>query len=319
MPGKVPFPCLKCDLNVAKNSKALKCMFCKLFIHIDCAGISEEWYKMMSDQSAVIGLCNYTCKACVSGTSVLFQEVNQIKQDLKRVEGNVTTNTDDIVEIKNTVADIKSNVNPDKISKDASTDVLRELDDREMKSKNVVIFNFPEPDNNIIDGDERKNCDLRKLDKLFSVMKNKLTVEDCVKFTRRLGAKDNDKPRPFLIGFNTENNFNAVFSSVRNLKNSTFSKVSISPDLTKSQRESDAAVVKEVVELNENLSEEDSLNWVWKAVGQQGKKRPRKTKIYNCNEVQPNAKGTKRKIGEVTKNTTQTELDPETTSPLRKH
>jgi len=314
MAPKAQNPCLKCDLNVAKNAKAVRCMFCKLFIHIDCAGITEDMYKFMSDQSAVIGVMHYTCKACVSGTSVLFQEVNQIKQDLKRVEEKTDTNTEDITDIRGEVRDIKSNVNPKKISKDTSTEVLKELDDREMKSRNVVIFNFPEPDISITEGEERKNSDLVELDSLFTVMKNNLTVEECVKFTRRLGVKQDEKARPFLIGFNTLDNFNDLFSSVRNLKDSTFSRVSITPDLTKAQRESDAAVLKEVEELNKN--EEDSLNWVWKAVGQQGKKRARRQKKY---EKEQSSKGTKRKIAEVAKSTTQAERDKETVSPPRKH
>ena len=108
----------------------------------------------------------------------------------------------------------------------AAANIVEEINERECRKKNLIIFNFPET--SAFDHKAETNT-FTNFCKSVKVKITKLV---------RLGKKLDDKIRPLLIGLDSEDNKRTIFTNSSCLKSiEEFSDVYISPDLTRIERE----------------------------------------------------------------------------------
>jgi hypothetical protein len=79
--------------------------------------------------------------------------------------------------------------------------ILEEINLREEKRKNVVIYGLDEPTE--VEGWKRVKSDKRKLNEIFTVLELSMQAESDMEFCRRVGEKS-DRARPLVVGFFTE-------------------------------------------------------------------------------------------------------------------
>ena len=72
-PGPNNFPCIKCQVKVRANSRAVNCDMCEDWIHIKCADISLKDYKNLIKKESF----NYVCDRC-NAHSLPFYDSDEI-------------------------------------------------------------------------------------------------------------------------------------------------------------------------------------------------------------------------------------------------
>jgi hypothetical protein len=118
---------------------------------------------------------------------------------------------------------------------------MKEQDERESKTKNILLFNIPESKNKDskirIDDEKKKVHDLSDILQINPVIKNLI----------RLGKFDENKTRPLLLNLENEVHKKEFLSHAKNLgslnADDPMKKIVIKKDLTKLEREDEKALV----------------------------------------------------------------------------
>ena len=163
---------------------------------------------------------------------------------------------------------------PDNLKNDKYIDeILEEINDRETRKSEVIIFNVPEPSSCATAEETKFDHDRRIVREIFK----ELGLDDstCVpKYLRRIGhqPKQEDKesnPRPLIVSFYTQYEKELVISKTKLLKDSKlFSSLVIHANLTLKQREQGKRERELVKQRNETkLSLKKNEEWVWISLG----------------------------------------------------
>ena len=278
-------PCLKCSQQVKKNCKAIQCSFCEYWVHIECGDISDTLYKEMCKRADTHGHF-WVCMACKATSFVFRKQIDKLTERIGNAEERITETKNDLEKAKEDTDLVKKRVSnlekkSDEDSARTKDSVFEEISDRENRKLNLVFHNITESTSNV--AEERKKFDSKAIQRIFDTVKVKKDVEGDTKFMTRLGsAKDRPEsaaPRPLLIGFYNETDKNDVLKNAKLLKGSKYEEISIVPDLTKRQRDEEDKLRKEANRLNEDLPEEDALNWEWRLIGPRGSRKLQKVRI----------------------------------------
>lgn len=220
----------------------------------------------------------------MSAVDSLNKKMLKIEKQINAIEKNVTKNTDDIKSTDQKVDKVQKEVDTLKETVESNPvqeEVFKEINEREMRKSNIVLYNLPEPEGET--AEERKTEDAEEVRNIFKVINNKVNAETEVKFMYRIGEKeknDEAKPRPLLIGFKKPASAENILTNCKNLKNSDFDSISVVPDLTQRQRKEEQQMREEVKKKNDERTEEDSENWEWKMLGPRGQRKIVKCRIY---------------------------------------
>ena len=328
------YPCIKCDKNIVKNSKAVRCLFCELWIHQTCAGISDENYAFLEDQKAENGGHVWCCKSCKAGSYLFKKKLSELENKISDVKKSTESNAKSISEQGKAIGELQEDLNsmPLKITEDTSSTVFAEIQERESRRQNLIIHNLPEPATSITIGKERRDIDLQEVTKVLDRIKGPTAEE--IKFCRRLGdtrkedssSTEISGPRPMLIGLRSQSARDWILNHTKDLINTEYNKLSICADLTARQRREEQDLKKEATRRNEAMPAEESLNWEWKLLGIRGQRKlvkVRKRREGQEQEGRPRTNNTQRKRTrpqrtEDMERETGQPLDPETTSPASK-
>lgn len=277
------FPCIVCNEKCKNGTSAIQCAMCDLWIHQKCAEMDNETYKL---------ICNlvergqdhfWSCKCCSNASRKLNKMVLALEKRVTTIESTVKTNTEiigkvdeKVDKVAEEVATLRREDNSKKVAADASDGVFKELSEREARKDNIIIYKLAEAPLAVKNGQNRKNSDVSILKEVFTVMSCDINIETDIKFIARAGEftdKVDESPRPLIIGFRNSQKREELLNNVRKLSRSKFKNISISTDLTTRQRKEDAQLRKEAEQKNEEMSEEEALNWEWVVVGQRGQRR----------------------------------------------
>jgi len=158
----------------------------------------------------------------------------------------------------------------------AADTVFLEMKEREDKKLNLIVHGLTELGANTKSGMERKNIDSSNFKRMLESVNLNIDVQSDIKFLVRLGDhnKQNSKPRPLLLGFRNNEIREKILESSKQLSTIPgYEEASIVPDLTKRQRTEEQEMRVKATKLNSEMSEEDSLNWIWSLMGPRGYKR----------------------------------------------
>ena len=196
----------------------------------------------------------------------MVEEVNMNFKELEKLKENVGA-MEDVKKRLTEVEDFEKNGKEGR----ATAMVFSELLERESRRGNLVIYGLTEPANEISDGRMRAAADQVKLQELVDFIGVKVSIKDEVKFCKRLGAKNEEKTRPLLVGLKKIQLKELILINARKLaKNDAWKNVYVNQDITRSQREGDVKTRQEADRKNREMDENESTNWLWKAVGRRG-------------------------------------------------
>ena len=275
---KVKDPCLECTEAVVRKTGGVQCNFCEEWAHPKCAKISNQHLNALREQEGM----TWTCARCRKVSLKLQKQVNTIYKDVIKLQETVKENTAKIGNNERRIENVEKKVKEvDKkaIVNASMSSMSEENREQENRRNNVIIHQVSEADQNVKDVKERKKHDVDKVIELLTDIGNDATEND-IKFIVRLNTRQNENVReksdgnirPLLVGFHSSEKKDEVIRDAYTLIQNK-SKSSIIPDLTPFQREQEKTMKQKAVELNNEMDDEESLNWEWRLVGLKGQKR----------------------------------------------
>ena len=261
----------------------MQCSICDRWIHKDC-GLDDDEFKLIEKISSKTGSHFWSCEGCSLGLSKLHKivaengrEISSLKKDVSALQTENEAQNADINSNKDNIALVKANVEKMKENSSAvqSQTVFDELEQREAKKNNLMIFSLDEQDSEL-QPLERKNLDTETVMEIFHTLGCKIDADNDIRFISRVGEYSSGKPRPLTIGFKAEDKKDKILKSAWKLAKCSYKHISISPDLTKMQVEKEKELISKAKDLNSKLTPEEAKNFYWKLVGKKGYRQIRK-------------------------------------------
>ena len=193
-----------------RNTDCVACDICRKLVHTGCSGLAAIEIECVRSNSRKI---HYFCDNCDVVTTInkLKTELDSLKTQLEEVknnQGKVPLPDKDIL---------------------STEEVINEVEERNRRSYNLILFNLPESEENTqIKRDEDDMSRVKKT--IFSngnENENNIKIMSC----GRLGMFRNDKIRPMRISFATPQHAYEVLRTY-NRKNQLY----LNKDLTKRQQ-----------------------------------------------------------------------------------
>lgn len=213
--------CKNCNLATPKPN--FQCDGCQGHLHFACVGMLESDVKILTRlKSKSIRLF---CNECNS-------QILQFK-DIKDLVGSLQTQIDSLKEQLNMhVNALKSTSIQQTLSDDNFEDVVREVEERNKRKRNIIIYGLPEPPTNAPDGDREA------VTSLLDFLQPNIAATDL--HVHRLGRIDpsNQRVRPIRVRMSDEKDVAVLVRSAKKLKDSqSFNRVYVSVDRTPRQQE----------------------------------------------------------------------------------
>jgi hypothetical protein len=134
---------------------------------------------------------------------------------------------------------------------------INELNEREKRKKNVIIYGVPESTKVVLT--EKKAEDEQKIKEIFTFIGNS-DVKPA--YSRRLRSKDETRPGPILVELTDASLRNPVLLAAKKLRTSEEHKqIYISPDLTEAERQLDYKLRQERNKLNASLTPDSPFRY----------------------------------------------------------
>jgi len=266
--------CLGCGQKFKQKDAAVKCAICGLWAHKTCSGLTNEFFNCIAEQFKTTGRAYWACRSCNAYAEGMQHRLRELEESSKEAVRRGQENEKELKKLREDM-EKRSDQAARRVEK-SETSVMAEMNEREAKRKNVVIYGMPESRSE--EGKKRMDDDKRELDNIFTLLDIRVSTEDDVEFCRRVGERS-DRPRPLVVGFFTEWSKSILLKNSRYLAGTDMENLSVAPDLTHQQRKAEGELQAEADRLNEEeLTEEDvAKNLVWRVVGKKGQKRMIKT------------------------------------------
>jgi hypothetical protein len=134
---------------------------------------------------------------------------------------------------------------------------ISELNERERRKKNVVIYGIPESEMEFLT--DKKADDGEKIKEIFNII-GKSNVSPV--YARRLKSKDTTKPGPIIVELSDVSLRNPLLLAAKNLREKEgYKSIYISPDLTEAQRSLDYDLRMKRNEANSTLVEDSPFRY----------------------------------------------------------
>ena len=245
----VPSPCKMCNQSVTHKQKALLCGVCKFWVHLHCCNVTPEQYKFLESDSN--DEFDWSCKKCKEQRLISFPtegtaiEHNIRMDDMQHLLKVVMQQNELILRLLQ---------NENRLEERIKTHVTEALDAQKEKvdrKDNLIVFNVPESTSKnetaCKDHDDSELVNiLRHVDPDFDF--DKVQKDGVMRLGNKRvpsAANPSPKPRPIRIRFSDGVSRNKILTNARSLAGSKFSKIGISADKTKFEREAETALRKE--------------------------------------------------------------------------
>ena len=263
--GEVSISCVKC--NEVAEEDSIECECCFKWEHRECAGISQDEYKILGDASPNI---MFFCSVCRPNVTLALKFFNEIQEKQKLLDDKVKQ----LEEKLNPITSVQESraLGPDTTSAAMDTNLSSPIDTVTIqnvpalpklrpkppsiisdKRFNVVLYGLEESPANTYRADRQK-YDLGKILHIMSDIDSTITSASIKDFYRlgKFNPGNNHRPRPILIKFLRAFDATLVLNSN---KKSLSSGISIKPDLTVDERKIENILLKERRRLIDNGTE----------------------------------------------------------------
>ena len=249
--------CGECEREVKGNQKALKCDSCELWIHLNCTNVDESVYNVIGEGDSK-GLM-WFCQNCESDVSVALKTYNEVKRRQDAIEAKLEKVSDLMLESAKKTDEISKRMdNVDKLIEVRVSDYFKDREEKERKKLNIIVHGVPESDKR--EPGDRKSEDTRVINKIFRELRVEAEVENVI----RLGRVVENKKRLIKVVLRDSDKKREILANAKKLKNSEeFSRIFISPDMTKQEREQDK-ILRERLKNERESETRDGYRWVIK-------------------------------------------------------
>ena len=217
-------------------------------VHSSFQDLSQKLQKSLSDQETKID-------------AAIRSSLNNVKTEIeKSLFDKIEDKCENSIKLDELTNSIKM-ITEENISKlNICGAVSKEMIDREQRKKNIVIHRMPESTKEQLD--EKKKDDLNNCTEILKSLDGSISEDSFSKFFR-IGTFIQNKSRPILIEFTTQEQKDSVMKSTTKLKGSKYQNLSICHDLTKIQRE-------EFNKLADEAKKKSTESKTYRVIGQPG-------------------------------------------------
>lgn len=245
--------CLNC-LSATKNDSSItRCDGCLGRLHLACVGLTEGDMVMTRTRSRSMKL---VCNSC-SGNMSQFKDIKLLIGSLKTEFTNIMSDLK--TELNEKLTTFRREINEEMRALERGTfgveEVLQELNDRQARKQNIIMFNVPEQSGQT-DADSRAAAENVEVSLMLRSLIPSLDMSG-VKL-HRLGRFNPSapSPRPVKVALGSEDDVHAVIRSCNRLRNNPeYSRIAVSYDRTPRQL-ADYRNLK--VQLNERIGNGES-------------------------------------------------------------
>ncbi len=248
-----------------------------LWIHKTCSAISDEFFKHLEEQVKNTGMAYWACRPCQSYAQGITKKMRGVEKKVDEVVANVEEVQKDLTVVKSGLEKISEKVKKVEeatttVTENSNKVVFQELREREARRNNLVLHGVQECDQAAATGKDRQAWDFDKCCAICQELGLSFD-RDTFKFCRRVGVAV-EGPRALIVGFYTEMEKSMLLRKAKNLSETSFSEVTVAPDLTKQQRKEERELWEELDTRNSGRTEEQvQKNLEWAVVGSRGERR----------------------------------------------
>ena len=261
--------CLVCKntcKTVPANTKGgICCSVCQYWYHPDCAGVSDDEFKMCLKWKELKGTDIWTCSSCESANENLDKRVREVNAKVEEVKKDMKVMEDkhEQLELREQVRDTKVETQAAELAAlkermvmleaNSGANILKEVEERKSRETNLVFHRIPEDTGERAEA--RKEDDEKRVH--WVLQEIGFTSEVEIKFSRRVGERKDgqEDARPLLVGLDSTQTTEAILDRSYRLAKSTHEglrEVNIVRDLTTKQRKDEQEMVVDVK--NKNLA-----------------------------------------------------------------
>ena len=243
------YKCPSCEMKVGGDDCAMFCNLCECWSHINCVMFPKELYDVLLKHENIESI-KWFCPVCKPKSDEALEKYSSLE---KKTE----TLSEDMHIVKNDLKEIKTSIS--NLVKKEIFEGLGERQDIEQRKMNLVVYGMPEPviDNATAWDDEKKiEKDIVDTRNLFiTELGAALSPRDGIIDARRLGKKQENKPRPLKLIFNNIETKRFILTNAKKLRESkdpVGKKLFVNPDLTPAQRKVQQELREEMWKQREN-------------------------------------------------------------------
>lgn len=207
-----------CCNSPTEEHKVAKCTICKKIFKHSCVDLTISEVRTINGKKGL----TWNCSSCV----VLGTDMQALQQA--------------IVELKNEIVELKRTANQNissTIDNNQFEEILQEINEREKRKCNVVIFGISEQQN--LGNQTRAEQDKQLVTNIFQAISVAMPGNENIKAIR-IGKFDESKnfPRPVKVTVSDESTVHEIIHKARNLKSTAnYKNINISLDRTPRQIE----------------------------------------------------------------------------------
>lgn len=190
--------CIKC--RCVDNRSFLKCDGCERPVHSECSGLNASELKVMGLKGA--RLLKFYCEDCTIG-------VRLVPQLIKKLD-----------DLHSEIEQMKRNSSENEVSLPGDS-ILKEIDERQRRANNIMIFNMPESHNDV--------------SKAKEIIKDLIKEDVCVEKAIRAGKPNKNGIRALKIKLNSSREAEKVIKAKKDVLKGRG--LYVSADLTPMQSE----------------------------------------------------------------------------------
>ena len=245
-----------CEVCKDKNPGPLiECERCEKWLCRKCSNLEEADFTMLSQKPAFHWFCptcaeqaltavktdkliETKCKEyCSKFNQEIKEEMNtrfeEVSRKIKNTEEELRKEDE---ALKKQMTDLKEDIERKlgNLSKETATNSIKEIQEREWRKNNIVIFKLDESKEE--EAEQRKAEDVKHVDNICSILKITTNVRNAV----RLGKKTPGNTRPLRVTLDSKQNVEAIIKASRKLgtiDDATYKNLIIKNDQTPMERE----------------------------------------------------------------------------------
>ena len=136
--------CLACGQSfikaTGKKEAAVKCMICCLWCHKSCAGVSDEYLKILEEQLKATGVAYWACRSCAAYNRIVNSRFQEIEKRMDHQEGKTQENTEAIRKNEDRTEEVNKKVEKlaeemEKMKQNSTENWMEEMRERELRKR----------------------------------------------------------------------------------------------------------------------------------------------------------------------------------------
>lgn len=208
-----------CCAKLTEKHLIVTCSVCQKNFNNGCAGVSASEARIINSKKSI----SWDCNNC-----------GKIGGDMKSLKSALILLQDEIKQLKSRINDSGTNTS---LNNDTFEEIVREVEERRVRGKNVIVIGLPEPDSSV-SNEQRLAHEKTQLKRIFSHLLPDLPFDNFSSFRLGKSNANGNRPRLLKANFQNEDIVRQLLRKSNKLKDSVdYKHIIISSDKTPKQIE----------------------------------------------------------------------------------